>query len=123
MSFFLVSKSKQGLIMRKLRCEPGILAIVVNDFDYPENNGKMVLVLGPALPPKDYYGSKEKAAKLDWDCEALQPMQGIIRVKKGGNIGYQDAELLPIRDPDEGATDETLLWLPVPNKTKEEELV
>lgn len=104
--------------MRKLRCEPGVLAIVINDLDQPRNNGKMVRVIRRA-DQNHYY------VEVDWGCECLQDMVDCDGpITRAGTLrwGYRDSELLPIRDPDQDATDETLLWLPVPNTNKEEEL-
>lgn len=105
--------------MRKLRCEPGILAIVINDPEQQKNIGRMVRVLRHAS--SDNYDDV-----VDWECECMQDMvnaDGSITPAGTWERGYRDVELLPIRDPDQDATDETLLWLPVPSTNKEEELV
>jgi hypothetical protein len=105
-----------------MNCKPGDLAIVVQDFENPENVGALVRVVSRA-DPNDY------DSDIDWDCDALSVISGprsftgewftAVPGSSDSEFGYRDCELRPLRDPGDDATDETLLWLPSPTREKE----
>lgn len=94
-----------------MKCQPGDLAIVVNDCSMPINNGRLVRVVRKA-DPREYFNPN-----VDWDCAAVSPIwviRGHLAEPGNEGFGYRDSELMPIRDPGDDAQDETLGWLPVP---------
>lgn len=87
-----------------MQCKPGDLAIVVNDYEHPENNGALLRILKPALP-----GEFEIPA--DWVGQPLSTFRfhdGTIEPDSNAIVAYRDAELKPLRDSDED--DETIAW-------------
>lgn len=88
-----------------MKCRPGDLAIVVNDYEHPENNGALLRIWKPALP-----GEFEIPA--DWVGRPLSTFRFGERIIEPGTPGivvYRDAELKPLRDNDED--DETIAWV------------
>lgn len=87
-----------------MQCKPGDLAIVVNDYEHPENNGALLRILKPALPgefdiPADWVG--QPLSTFRFDDATIEPGSNAI-------VAYRDAELKPLRDNDED--DETIAW-------------
>lgn len=84
-----------------LRCKPGDLCVIVRT-RFPELLGRFIRVTKPA--PALACGQPA------WFYEG-EPM-----VAKSGFVVHaaEDCCLKPIRDPGNGATDQTLTWLPVP---------
>lgn len=100
-----------------MRCKPGDLAVCIA----PDNLGALVRVIRTATSEEQYEGE-------DWLCENLSPMKDCLtrQTDPAGCFGVMfDTDLRPIRDPGEDAKDETLDWLPVPERESEltEELV
>ena len=103
-----------------MNCKPGDLAVVVtDDCGFEENIGLMVIVIKDAGPwPFD--------SRFHWLCEAIgrpmknmltdennMPAEGFCYEKHGE---WPDCCLRPIRPQSDDATDESLLWLPLPKK-------
>ena len=94
-----------------MQCKPGDLAIVVNDLEYPINNGCLLEILGRATPgahsiPADWIGRPLSTFKFgDRTCPP-DPRNTVV---------YRDIELRPLRDND--GKDETLAWAELPKKT------
>lgn len=91
-----------------MRCKPGDLAIVVNDFEVPENNGALVKVLARARP-EDF----EPGTNIDWECEAVSTIlfpDGSFGLPGNTECGFRDRELRPLRPSTK--QDETLTWAP-----------
>ena len=90
-----------------MQCIPGDLAVVVNDYEYPGNNGALLRVLKSAKPE---FGN----TPYDWLCEPLSTFRFSKTIKPGMPcvILYRDVELKPLRDGD--GQDETLSWLTTP---------
>jgi hypothetical protein len=100
--------------MRKPRCIPGCMAIIFNDLDCPDNNGKMVKVLRAADP-------EDVAEGFDWVCN---PLQTIFTLNEDG-LGFgpvfpndaefdaimRDCELWPILPPPIAETTNTVMEL------------
>lgn len=86
-----------------MQCRPGDIAMVVNDFEYPENNGALLRIDRTALP-----GQFEIPA--DWVGEPLSTFRfGTCVIAPGkGIVVYRDSELKPLRD-DKG-DDQTIAW-------------
>jgi hypothetical protein len=103
-----------------MNCKPGDLAIV----KFGSFSGVLVHVLGAAprtaflLP--DRWPTSGAGDVPSWVCEFAGGRQQMPLVGGGSRLARYaaspDINLTPIRDPGEGATDETLLWLPVPGK-------
>lgn len=87
-----------------MNCRPGDLAIVVNDFENPENNGALLKIIAHALP-----GQWDIPA--DWNCIPLSTFRFDDKVVAPGRgvLGYRDRELRPLRDSDD--QDQTLDWV------------
>ncbi|WP_155496351.1 hypothetical protein [Comamonas testosteroni] len=86
-----------------MNCRLGDLAIVVNDFENPENNGALLKIVAHALP-----GQWDIPA--DWNCIPLSTFRFDDKVVSPGRgvLGYRDRELRPLRDSD--GQDQTLDW-------------
>lgn len=89
-----------------MNCKPGDLAIVVNDIEYPQNNGALLRVVS-RLRPSDRH-------PFEWRCEPLSTFHFGERVCYPGHgvCVYRDIELKPLRDGD--GQDETLAWAGLP---------
>ena len=90
-----------------MRCKPGDLALVVNDFEMPCNNGAILRVLKRA-DPADYIEDT-----IDWDCEAVSTVHcydGSIFFSGQEGFGYRDVEFRPLRPSTR--KDESLTWAP-----------
>lgn len=90
-----------------MQCRPGDIAVVVNDFEYPENNGALLRIDRPALPsqfdiPADWVG--EPLSTFRFGTSVIAPGKGIVV--------YRDSELKPLRD-DKGE-DQTIAWAGLP---------
>lgn len=87
-----------------MRCKPGDLAVIVRADNDPECIGRIVTVL--ALR----FAMGEPGWQVDpphfWHNGAGQRFE----------VMWHDDDLRPIRDPGEDAQDETLQWLPVPER-------
>jgi len=87
-----------------MHCKPGDLAIVVNDYEYPANNGALMRIWKPA-PPGEF------EIPADWIGLPLSTFRfGDRTIEPGARaiVVYRDAELRPLRDTDED--DETIAW-------------
>lgn len=86
-----------------MQCELGDLAIVVNDFENPVNNGALLKIVARALPG-------QWNIPADWNCIPLSTFRFDDRVVPPGRgvLGYRDCELRPLRDSD--GQDQTLEW-------------
>jgi hypothetical protein len=108
-----------------MNCKPGDLAIILRD-GFPENVGRVVTVIRPsgaweleAAIPGDFHWEVDCATPLAigyYDRHAGKLVGPTYHRRQGTVL---DRDLRPIRDPGEGATDETLLWLPSPTKQGE----
>lgn len=102
-----------------VNCKPGDLAFVIDD-DYgcKSNIGRIVRVVRAATGRTKKWG--------EWDIEPTTPdfliydpkLKTVSRFADSAWawIVFPDKDLRPIRDPGEDARDETLDWLPVPDK-------
>lgn len=87
-----------------MQCRPGDLAIVVNDYEHPGNNGALLRIWKPAL-------AGEFEIPADWIGTPLSTFRfGERTIAPGARatVVYRDAELKPLRDTDED--DETIAW-------------
>lgn len=90
-----------------MRCRVGDLAVIVR----PKRNDKNIGILVHVLRPSWLMANA-------WHVESIgRPFHLIDRVDQFGHI--EDARLLPIGNPGDDATDETLTWLDVPSKQGE----
>lgn len=107
-----------------MNCRLGDLAIVVNDLDYPNNNGCLLEIIARAQAgaysiPADWVG--RPLSTFDFGGRRNSPGDG-------RSVVYRDCELRPLRNSD--GKDETLAWAELPKKvdakipaTKQEEAV
>lgn len=86
-----------------MNCRLGDLAIVVNDFENPENNGALLKIVAHTRP-----GQWDIPA--DWNCIPLSTFRFDDKVVAPGRgvLGYRDRELRPLRDND--GQDQTFDW-------------
>lgn len=98
-----------------MQCRPGDLAIVVNDHEFPQNNGALLRIWKPALP-------EGFSIPADWVCLPLSTFTFADRVVGPGDrrtVVYRDAELRPLRDGE--GVDESIGWAgPSPGIPEEE---
>jgi hypothetical protein len=95
-----------------MNCRPGDLAIIVKSM--AGNEGKIVRCVRLATR-EEAMSARFGKYPIVWVLEApLRTKLGFISA-----LSY-DNSLRPIRDSGEDARDETLQWLPVPNREKEE---
>ncbi len=96
-----------------MNCKPGDLAIIIASS--AGNEGKIVRCVR-LIKAKDYWykPSGQRYEDATWEIDRLLPDYA---GQLGRTIG--DSQLRPIRDPGDDATDETLLWLPVPSRETE----
>lgn len=103
-----------------MNCKPGDLAIMVRSI--AGNEGKIFRCLRIATKFElDFYNFEDD--DVTWVIDAQLPTRLISGVLDGAiRLAplAKDACLRPIGDPGEDATDETLLWLPVPSAEKAE---
>ena len=88
--------------MRKLRCWPGCLAIIVRDIDSPENVGVFVKVIERVHPEDDYPVPGLEDPDADWSCESAMPVRVWNEDGTSGlsqDILMPDAQLQPITPP------------------------
>jgi hypothetical protein len=90
-----------------MNCKPGDMAVYVRSDSC--NLGKIVRVLRFVGKVDGWTGDDR------WLTDSLQ-----VGAYGGRTNTARDSNLRPIRDPGDDATDETLLWLPSPSRTKEE---
>lgn len=90
-----------------MNCKPGDLAVVV--YSTAGNEGRVVSCVKFLGAVRGWVGEDL------WLIEADRPMNSKWGVP---NYYARDSRLRPLRDPGDDATDETLLWKPVPS-TKE----
>ena len=91
-----------------MQCKLGDLAIVVNDFEHPINNGCLLMIVAKA--PLGAF-----AIPADWIGRPLSTFEFNGRKQSPGGQGivvYRDVELRPLRDSD--GQDETLVWAGLP---------
>lgn len=83
--------------------------------------GDLVILLRANYPPlKPYIGSIRTVVRRsdDFDdCWYLDPP--IFATDKTRQASWYDKDLLPIRNPGDDATDETLTWLPAPSRERD----
>lgn len=87
-----------------MQCMPGDLAIVVNDFEYPKNNGALLRIWKPALP-------EQFSIPADWICFPLSTFtfdDRVVGPNDRRTVVYRDQELKPLRDED--GVDESIGW-------------
>lgn len=95
-----------------MNCKPGDLALVVKS--KVGNEGKIVRCIRLATPVE--------ADRVEWWSGPLWHTDvPLLSLRPATNVRREvcfapDSALRPIRDPGEDATDETLLWLPVPSR-------
>lgn len=88
-----------------MNCKPGDLAVIVRS-GQQMNIGRFVRVLRPfAGRPESWWVTSD--SELHGAYSSWPP---------GAEVGQYDSHLRPIRDPGDDAKDETLSWLPVPNR-------
>jgi hypothetical protein len=100
-----------------MNCKQGDMAFVVNDIDFPENDGALVEVKRRPITEEGWFGGITPG---DWVCVTLSTSYGWANdectVKAINDLGdeilFNDSCLRPIR-PSEGQ-DETLSWKDVP---------
>jgi hypothetical protein len=92
-----------------MNCKPGDLAVIVKLFqdDEPSFLGKLLRVTRLRSKGSDL-GYEGQA----WEYEGPR----LVHKRMGAYLAIADECLRPIRDPGEDARDETLNWLPVPQK-------
>ena len=90
-----------------MRCKPGDIAVFIKGRNY----GRLCRVIRPT--PEAFRQFPD-----DWEVESLSEIEyGSGRTEGPGRIGNcRDSYLRPLLDPGDDATDETLLWKPVPVK-------
>lgn len=107
----------------QLNCKPGDLAVIIRDLDAPENIGRLVTVIRSFLDGSEWYPSPVIDTRFSWEVKPVRKLigwgRGGVLVDDSSNCSFPDADLRPIRD--EPGVDESLLWAPVPNATKETE--
>lgn len=85
-----------------MQCKVGDLAIVVNDYENPDNNGALLRILLRAGPgwgiPADWIG--EPLSSFSFPGRVIRSGQGTVM--------YRDCELKPLRDGD--GEDQTHQW-------------
>ncbi len=92
-----------------MNCKPGDLAVTLHSS--PDQKGRFVTVV------KAYSGSFGRSSARWWVCTTPSPFRTEERVEKSGALVLiHDDYLRPIRDPGDDAQDETLQWLPVPQR-------
>lgn len=105
-----------------MNCKPGDLAVVVRSV-VPANIGRFVTVVRAVgwLQAEESVRIEGRTFRASapgfyWWLEADSPLleSGLLRPKTSGLAA--DDQLRPIRDPGHDARDETLDWLPVPQK-------
>lgn len=103
-----------------MNCKPGDLAVIRGCVEYPEENGRLVVVI-EHVPGNEW--EAPDGHWFAWDgqtpstavesCgspfDALSDAASMFAV-------FETCRVFPIRDPGEDAVDETLLWLPSPHK-------
>lgn len=103
-----------------MNCVPGDIAIRV------KSDGLSLIPVGAIVRVLRLYPGKRKGITPSgfccirsniWHCEWHGKYTGHL----GLPLGVEDSDLRPIRDPGNTAVDETLLRLPAPRSTKEEE--
>lgn len=93
-----------------MNCKPGDLAVIVRP-EYPNGDKPDTWALGRIVVCASLY---------HWASVPCWRLVEALIDRHGDELeGIPDADLRPIRDPGDDATDETLLWLPVPSRTKE----
>jgi hypothetical protein len=96
-----------------MNCKPGDLAIVV-DSD-ANNEGKIVRCVRLSADNSVY-----SLVTRRWEYGPVWEIEPHLTNVFGRLCDYcADNQLRPIRPQDDHATDETLLWLPVPSQTEE----
>ena len=108
--------------MTQLRCRPGDLAVVIKG----PKAGLLVDVLSLAPAQGSFRlpdGQPAFGEDSAWVCKTAGfPIEMPLdngRTRWARFLVIQDHGLWPIRDPGDGARDETLEWLPVPTKEAE----
>jgi hypothetical protein len=94
-----------------MRCKTGDLAMITGDKLFPENNGRLVNIKGPATAE-----AYEDPLPGEWDCEPLQPVYGMLDgavFLDMEDTAFEDHELTPIRYRE--GDDETLSWAKRPD--------
>lgn len=92
-----------------MNCKPGDLAVIVRS-NIKENIGHLVTVLDDFQVMHGHHC---------WLVRSARPLMAKVGPVDVGFLScayMPDKHLRPIRDPGEGAQDETLSWLPVPEK-------
>ncbi len=98
-----------------MNCRPGDLAIRVGQyFSGTIPVGSIVRVL-KILPGETMVWPPNGAGVLARDVWLVE-WSGEIHDGNQRRLGIPDSQLVPIREPGDDATDETLQWLPVPSK-------
>jgi hypothetical protein len=109
-----------------MNCKPGDLAVIVFDGEAPQNIGRFVTVIelfDRPIPGWDDVGpswtvlprTSLVSVGVDYSTgEIMNPFEAHT-----DECQMPDKWLRPIRDPGDDAVDETLLWLPVPNREQE----
>lgn len=105
-----------------MNCKQGDLAVVIVPGRW---HGVLVSVLHAAPVGEDF---RLPDGFLQSPCEpgmwVVEVLGSPVEVKVNGPLGHRltrfgatsDSNLRPIRDPGDGARDETLNWLPLPHK-------
>ena len=90
-----------------MKCRVGDLCVVTNDLEEPANNGRFVTIVGVA-------DRCQYTVAVDWECVAATVVY-LEGEWASRDFAYRDAELTPIRDPGEDATDEMVQLLGSPS--------
>jgi hypothetical protein len=103
-----------------MNCKQGDLAVIVHD-EQPENLGRFVTVIEQYIDPVPGWEGRSvwtvlPQTSLVSECWDYDAKQFLYLHENRDESQIPDSFLRPIRDPGEDATDETLLWLPVPMK-------
>jgi hypothetical protein len=93
-----------------MNCRPGDLAIVIRS-----GLGKSVGRLVTCIRLSEEEGLRNRDGSVDWGPIWETDDYGPTGFGQFHNL-WADADLRPIRDPGDDATDESLLWAPAPEK-------
>ena len=91
-----------------MNCKPGDLAVMIRSDD--RRNIGLLMTVVEAHPKLFRYWIVELHGR------GIDTRTGSVAGANGRKVRAHDDDLRPIRDPGEDAQDETLSWLPVPEK-------
>lgn len=95
-----------------MNCKPGDLAIIVGATKAPDNNGKIVEVVRPAVAGEVMFGLRVRPREASWIVRSIGSPLTITLAGipyQSHERPYQDRFLRPIRPQPDDATDEMVL--------------